>query len=70
MVELPDKRPGAAPGATVCYLLMVDKFQPAHISPLSEVQAVIEHDLQIKRGKLLEDQWIERLKAKSHIRTF
>ena len=49
---------------------MVDKFQPAHISPLSEVQAVIEHDLQLKRGKLLEDQWIERLKAKSHIRTF
>jgi peptidyl-prolyl cis-trans isomerase D len=70
VVELPDERAGAAPGATVCYLLMVDDFRPAHISPLSDVQADIERKLRDQRGKLLEDQWIERLKAKSHIRSF
>jgi parvulin-like peptidyl-prolyl isomerase len=66
VVELPDEKTGAA----ICYLLMVEDFRPAHISPLSEVQGAIERTLQAQRGKLLQDQWIERLKAKSHIETF
>ena len=70
VVELPDERAGAAPGATICYLLMVEDFRRAHVRPLSEVEAEIEHDLQVQRGKLLEDQWIERLRAKSHVVIF
>jgi peptidyl-prolyl cis-trans isomerase SurA len=70
VVELPDERAGAATGATICYLLMVEDFHPAHVRPLSEVQGEIEHDLENQRGKLLEDQWIERLRAKSHVEIF
>lgn len=70
VVELPDQRADAASGATICYLLMVEDVRPAHVRPLSEVQGEIEHDLQIQKGKVLEGQWIERLRAKSHVEIF
>ena len=70
VVELPDERAGAATGATICYLLMVEDVRPAHVRPLSEVQGEIEHDLQVQKGKVLEDHWIERLRAKSHVEIF
>jgi parvulin-like peptidyl-prolyl isomerase len=66
VVELPDERGGGA----ICYLLMVDDVRPAHASPLTEVQGAIEYKLQLERSKQLLDQWIRRLKAKSHIQTF
>jgi len=66
VVELPDE----ATGDAICYLLMVDDVQPAHVSPLSEVQGAIERMLQAQKGKVLLDQWIQRLKAKSLIEMF
>jgi parvulin-like peptidyl-prolyl isomerase len=66
VVELPDEKTGEP----ICYLLMVDDVRPAHVSPLPEVQGAIERMLQAQKGKVLLDQWIERLKAKSHIETF
>jgi parvulin-like peptidyl-prolyl isomerase len=66
MVELP----GEGTGDTICYLLMVDDVRPAHVSPLSEVQGAIERTLQDQKGKVLLDQYIQRLKAKSHIEMF
>jgi hypothetical protein len=67
VVELPDER---TPGATDCYLLMVDEVRTAHVSPLSEVAGAIDRRLQDQRGNLLLDQWIKRLEAKSHIESF
>ena len=66
VVELPDQQTKAA----ICYILMVEDVRPAHVSPLSEVQADIERTLQAQRGKVLQDQWIKRLEDKSRIQTF
>jgi parvulin-like peptidyl-prolyl isomerase len=66
VVELPDDRTGSA----ICYVLMVEDVHPAHISPLTEVQSSIERTLQAQRANILQNQWIDRLKAKSHIETF
>jgi hypothetical protein len=49
---------------------MVEDVRPAHISSLTEVQSSIERTLQAQRGNILQNQWIDRLKAKSHIETF
>jgi parvulin-like peptidyl-prolyl isomerase len=64
--EVPDERARA----TVCYLLMVDDARPAHITPLAEVQGAIDQVLKGQRGKVLLDQWIKRLQAKSHVESF
>lgn len=53
-----------------CYLVMVDDFRPAHVQALTEVQREIEQTLRLQRGKELEDEWIKRLKEKSHIESF
>ena len=66
VVELPDERTGSS----TCYLLMVEEVRPAHVSALSEVQAGIEQTLKDKETKRLVQQWINRLKAKSHIESF
>jgi parvulin-like peptidyl-prolyl isomerase len=66
VVELP----GEGTGDSICYLLMVDDVRPAHVRPLSEVQGAIERTLQAQKGKVLLDQYIQRLKAKSHIEMF
>jgi parvulin-like peptidyl-prolyl isomerase len=66
LVEVPDQRNQGV----ICYLLMVEDVRPAHVSPLSEVQADIERTLQAQRGKVIEDQWIKRLEDKSRVQTF
>jgi parvulin-like peptidyl-prolyl isomerase len=66
VVEVPGE--GSA-GATFC-ILMADDFRPAHATPLPEAQADIERTLQNQRGKIIEDQWISRLQAKSRINTY
>ena len=48
----------------------MEDARPAHSRPLAEVQDDIEHILQIQRGKLLQQQWIDRLKAGSHVQYF
>ena len=66
VLDLPDET-----GKTVtCYLVMVDEVRPAHVQALTEVQRQIEQTLKLQRGREMEDEWIKRLKAKSHIESF
>jgi parvulin-like peptidyl-prolyl isomerase len=62
--------PGENNGSPICYLLMVDEVRPAHVRPLSEIEGDIERTLQLQRSKVVEDQWIQRLQAKSRIFTY
>jgi parvulin-like peptidyl-prolyl isomerase len=66
VVEVPGE---GSTGSMYC-LLMVDEVSPAHATPLSDVQGEIEQTLRVERGKVLEDQWIKRLEAKSRINTY
>jgi parvulin-like peptidyl-prolyl isomerase len=65
LLEIPD-----ANGTSAYFVIMVDEVRPAHVQPLGEVQRQIEQTLQLQRGNELKDQWIQRLKAKSHIESF
>ena len=55
---------------SICYILMVDDVSPAHATALSDVQGQIEQTLRAERGKVLEEQWIKRLEAKSRVNTY
>jgi peptidyl-prolyl cis-trans isomerase SurA len=52
------------------YLMLVEDTRPAHFSALSEVREEIEKNLLLGERNRLEDQWIERLRKKTFVRTF
>jgi parvulin-like peptidyl-prolyl isomerase len=66
VVEVKDEQTGTLS----CYLEMVEDVKPAHNLALSEVQAGIERTLVDQKGRELLEQWLARLRAKSHLTTF
>src|SRR5207249_3414822 len=53
-----------------CWLIQMEEKTPAHTKPLSEVRDEIEKNLKLDELKRLDNQWIERLKKKTYIKTF
>jgi parvulin-like peptidyl-prolyl isomerase len=52
------------------YILKVEEVKPAHIRPLHEVRDDIEKKLLTAEKQRLQQQWIDRLKAKAFIRYY
>lgn len=52
------------------YLMLVEKFEPAHVRSLSEVREEIENTLKAAETKRLRQQFVDRLKKKSFVRYF
>jgi parvulin-like peptidyl-prolyl isomerase len=67
-------KPGQVSGVVetpeACYLMLVEQKRPAHVKPLSEVRDDIETTLRTQEQKQLEQQWMDKLKRQSFIRTF
>ena len=53
-----------------CYLMLVEQKRTAHVKPLNEVRVEIEQTLRAQEQTRLQEQWIDRLKAKTFILRF
>jgi parvulin-like peptidyl-prolyl isomerase len=52
------------------YLLYVEDVKPAHVRPLVEVRDEIERILLQQQRARMQEEWIQNLRAKAHIRLF
>jgi parvulin-like peptidyl-prolyl isomerase len=53
-----------------CYIMKVEEVRPAHVKPLNEAREEIEKTLRTDEEQRMRKAWIERLKAKSFIKSF
>lgn len=55
-----------------CYLIYVEQRVPAHVKPLSdpEVRDTIEKNLQLEERARLQERYVDKLKAKTFVRTY
>src|SRR2546427_6782237 len=76
--ELPEGVAALKPGETsgvietpeACWLVLMEDKREAHVKPLSEVRDQIEKNLSLDEQNRLEQQWIEKLKKKTYIKSF
>jgi len=53
-----------------CYIMKVEEVRPAHVKPLNEARAEIEKTLRTDEEQRMRKAWIDRLRAKSFVKSF
>ncbi len=66
----PGETSGVIETREACWLILLQEKTPARTKPLAAVRDQIEKNLLLDEQKRLENQWIDKLKKKTYIKTF